>query len=187
MNVSATRATRGTAGRGFRVAWAVLIGMSLVVLEGCGRAPTQVQMHVSMEAAEDINPNSRDQPSPVVVRVYALKSEDLFQGADFFTLWDKEKQVLGSDLLVRRQYEIQPGGTVSKVDSINSETAYIGVAAAFREVNSATWRTIVTANKGGTNRIHIVVGRNTVSAERTTNNWLLRQFSEMPRVMTGTR
>ena len=173
--------------RGNPFAWTVLLLVSLLVLAGCGRAKTQVQMRVTMEASKDANPNSRDQPSPVVVRVYALKSEDLFKGADFFTLWDNEKQVLGADLLVRRQYEIQPGGTVDKNDAINSETVYIGVVAAFRDINSATWRAIVEANKGGTNRIHVVIGRNTISVKRTTNNWILRQFSEMPRIMTGTR
>ena len=110
----------------------------------------------------------------------ALKSEDLFNGADFFTLWDKEKQVLGGDLLTRREYEVQPGGTVSKVDSINKDAAYIGVVAAFRQINSSTWRAIVKANKGGTNRIQIVVGQNTISVKRVSNNWLLRQFSEIP-------
>ncbi len=184
---SATAVTRRRAGRGIQTAWAVLIGLSLVVLEGCGRAPTEVSMRVSMVAAKDINPNSRGQPSPVVVRIYALKSEDLFKGADFFTLWDNEKQVLGADLLQRRQYEIQPGGTLAKADSINAEATYIGVVASFRDINSATWRGIVKANKGGTNRIHLVVGRNTIRIERTTNNWLFRQFSEMPRVMTDPR
>jgi type VI secretion system protein VasD len=187
MNVSATAAKRDPARRVRRTVGAALAGMSLLVLEGCGRAPTQVNMIVSMAASSDINPNSRGQPSPVVVRVYALKSEDLFKGADFFTLWDKEKQVLGADLLVRREYEVQPGGKVSKTDPINAETTYIGVVAAFREINSATWRAIIKANKGSTNRIHIVVGGNSIRIERTTNNWLLRQFSEMPRVMTGNR
>ena len=184
--------SRAAARRAFRAAGIVCAGAALLALAGCGKKATQVQMRVTMEAAKDLNPNSRDQPSPVVVRVYALKSEDLFKGADFFTLWDNEKQVLGGDLLTRREYEVQPGGTIDKIDPINAETTYIGVVAAFREINSATWRAIVKANKGGTNRIHIVVTRNAITIKRTTNNWLLRQFSENPlpemrRVPTGTR
>ena len=66
------------------------------------------------------------------------------------------------------------------MDSINQDAAYIGVVAAFRQINSSTWRAIVKANKGGTNRIQIVVGQNTISVKRGSNNWLLRQFSEIP-------
>lgn len=171
---------RPTARGALRAMTTAAVGLALLGLSACGKTKTEVTMRVDVVASKDLNPNSRGQPAPVVVRIYALKSEDLFNGADFFTLWDKEKQVLGGDLLTRREYEVQPGGTITKVDSIDKNAAYIGVVAAFREINSSTWRAIVKANKGGTNRIQIVVSQNTISVKRVSNNWLLRQFSEIP-------
>ena len=109
----ATREGRNPTVRGLlRAAAAGAAGLALLGLAACSKTKTEVTMRVDVVASKDLNPNSRGQPAPVVVRIYALKSEDLFNGADFFTLWDKEKQVLGGDLLTRREYEVQPGGTV---------------------------------------------------------------------------
>ncbi len=65
-----------------------------LALAGCSSTPPQTTIEVTLAASDQINPNSAHQPSPVVVRVYELKSLDQFSAADFFQLYDTDQQYL---------------------------------------------------------------------------------------------
>lgn len=111
---------------------------------GCGggglfkKSPTS--MDITISANTSLNPNADDESSPVVVRIYELKSVSAFNQAEFFQLYDDDTKTIGSDLVNKEEYEIAPGTTKKIKKTTADETAYIAVLAGFRDIDSATWR-----------------------------------------------
>lgn len=115
-----------------------------LVVAGCGggglfkKSPTSLDTTIS--ANTSLNPNADDESSPVVVRIYELKSVSAFNQAEFFQLYDDDTKTIGSDLVNKEEYEIAPGTTKKIKKTTADETAYIAVLAGFRDIDSATWR-----------------------------------------------
>ncbi|MBS1135067.1 MAG: type secretion system-associated lipoprotein [Burkholderiaceae bacterium] len=71
----------------------------VAVLTGCGSAPKPVVVKLTIEASADANPDTRGRPSPVTVKLFELKSSASFEKADFFSLFDRERETLGPELV----------------------------------------------------------------------------------------
>lgn len=127
--------------------------------------PTTIKL--SITASEQINPNSAKLPSPVVVRVYELRSLDQFNAADFFQLFDSDQQVLAQSLVARREVVVKPGDkvTVEGAPSGSADTRFIGMIAAYREVQSATWRASVPVYEHAANAPTAKLDVNALSME----------------------
>ena len=120
-----------------------------LALGGCsGGAPKPTPTRASLVVAGDVNPDSSGRPSPVVVRVYQLKEQGAFNDAAFFALFDKEPETLGASLITREEYELKPGETRSLGLTVAPEAHFLGVIAGYRDINNATWRTLVPAGAG---------------------------------------
>jgi type VI secretion system protein VasD len=96
-----------------------------------------------MEVAEDVNPDPGGRPSPVVVRVYQLRSPEVFKSAEFFAIYDSEVATLGQTLVRRDEFELEPGAKSDYGHEIDPSTKYIGVLVAFRDLDNARWRSFV--------------------------------------------
>lgn len=121
--------------------WGIRIGsllLGLALLGGCGTATPLVQG--SIKAAPTSNPDVRGRPSPIVVRVYELRALGAFNNADFFSLFDKEAETLGGELVGREEYILQPSESRPYQRQLQPDTKFIGVAAAFRDLENARWR-----------------------------------------------
>ncbi|MCK8784375.1 type VI secretion system lipoprotein TssJ [Roseomonas sp. NAR14] len=128
--------------------------MALIVLLGaCGADPTRTSLQVN--ASPGVNPNSEEQPSPIVVRVYELKSVDTFNQLSFFDLYNEDAAKLGADLLNRRELEMQPGKSQAWERDADPAARFIGVVAAYRSLNGITWRASVPLEVEGRNRVLI--------------------------------
>ena len=103
-------------------------------------APLPVQVAHSIEAGADANPDASGRASPVVVRVYEMKSAVAFEAADFFSLFEREQQALGADLIARDEYQIRPGEQVLFARPLRAGTRVVGVAVAFRDLDRSSWR-----------------------------------------------
>jgi type VI secretion system protein VasD len=120
------------------------MSLSLLLVSGCGggdKGPKTTGLRFIVDADELINPNSESQPSPVLVRIYELKSLTAFQQATFFELLDNDTTLLGQDMVAKREIEIKPGERQAFDRATPVETHFIGVIAGFRENDKATWRT----------------------------------------------
>lgn len=95
---------------------------------------------IRIKSAADINPDLNGRPSPIVVRIYALKSDDIFNNADFFGIYDEESSILGDTLTAREEIEISPGDSIEIEKEYDLETTHVGVLAAYRDLDNATWR-----------------------------------------------
>ena len=71
--------------------------------------PQPVNLKLNITASADVNPDAQNRPSPVVIRIYQLKDDAAFKGADFFALYDKEEATLAAALVSRVEFELAPG------------------------------------------------------------------------------
>lgn len=126
---------------------------SVAALGGCGPSPTRTSLNLS--AATGLNPNQASQPSPLVVRVYELKSVDTFNQLQFFDLFDQDVAKLGGDLLNRREVEIQPGATMEWKREADPGARYVGAIAGYRELSNITWRASVPLRQEARNNITV--------------------------------
>jgi len=118
-------------------------------------------------AGVQVNPDSRKRASPVVVRVFELKSSTLFEQADFVSLFEKEQAVLGAELVSREEFVLRPGETKPLNKPLSPDTKFIGVMAAFRELERARWRVVVPVAAGKKNVMNITLDDIILQAKRT--------------------
>ena len=108
-----------------------------------------VKATMTVAASADTNPDATGRPSPVVVRVYQLKTDAAFSAADFFALFDDDKKVLGPELISRDELELSPSDRKTMEISVATETRFVGAVAAFRDIRNAQWRVLVPATRKG--------------------------------------
>ena len=113
---------------------------TLVALFSCASGPKPTTVKATLEVQPTVNPDSRGRPSPVVVRVYALKSLGAFNGAGFFPLFEKDKETLGAELVDSEEFQLLPGEKRELSKEFKPEARYLGVFAAFRDTERAQWR-----------------------------------------------
>lgn len=146
--------------------------VAILSLVGCGSStpdPTLVAM--SIAATASINPNSSSEPSPVVLRIYQLKSDSAFKAAEFSELFYNDRKVLGGDLLGQKEYNVKPGDKLTYDATVSPETRYIGVVAGFRDIDNATWRAIEQAVPEGENSWLLNVDSLSVAFKKPSSSW----------------
>jgi type VI secretion system protein VasD len=118
----------------------------LVVLAACAAKPSKpVETKAVLAATADVNPDSSGRPSPVVVRIYQLRGDAEFNGADFFALYDKEKDTLGASLILRDEQTLFPGQQIEMKLPLSADARFVGAIAGFRDVQGTRWRAVVGA------------------------------------------
>jgi type VI secretion system protein VasD len=132
-------------------------------LESLKTSP-QTRIAVHFEAVADLNPDLNNRPSPLVVRLYELKAPGAFTRADFFSLYAKTDEVLATELVNQEELVIKPGEKRSLEHTLQPETRYIGLLAAYRELDSSEWRTVMTITPQATTSIRVNLGRTGMSA-----------------------
>jgi len=122
-----------------------LLGMAFgILVAACGSPPppppvtTPVQL--TFVATAEINPDVAGHAVPVVLRYYQLGATGAFEAADYFQLHDKDAALLGQDLLDRQELPLTPGATRTVSFEAKPGTKAIGVVAAYRDIDNATWR-----------------------------------------------
>jgi type VI secretion system protein VasD len=141
---------------------------AMVAAGACGKAPppqppalppitiaapaeTKTKSAMTLAASADTNPDANGRPSPIVVRIYQLKTDAAFKGADYFALFDDDMKVLGPELITRDEYVLNPSEKKIIDVVVSRDTRFVGAMAAFRDIRNAQWRGLVPAPRGGLN------------------------------------
>ncbi|MFW1429611.1 type VI secretion system lipoprotein TssJ [Vibrio parahaemolyticus] len=129
----------------------------LLVLMGCSAANLVVDPYADLEitANHNINPDSNGRPSPVVVYVFELTSNTLFESQDFFSIYEEYEKVLGPDLVNKYEISLTPGQKEIYQASMSPKTEYLGIVAAFRDIENSNWRQVIKVDKTGYNTYQI--------------------------------
>jgi len=102
----------------------------------------QTRLDITLMAAADLNPDDKGRAAPIMVRIYELRSEAGFESADYFTLLQHDKALIGSDLLVREEFIMRPGDVKTIRRKSHPDLAAIGVLAGYRDLAHADWRAV---------------------------------------------
>lgn len=153
----------------------LLAAVALTTLAACGGQPPKEDkppppaaapmLRVDVTAAADANRGPAGQALPIVVRVYELKAQGAFGGADFFSLYDREAKTLGGELIAREELTVAPGQTRQLLRPLDPQARYLGVLGAFRDIDRATWRALVPLVAGKDNNLAVAVGAKTIRVQ----------------------
>jgi type VI secretion system protein VasD len=125
--------------------------------------PTIVKAVIS--AQSNVNPDARNRPSPVTVRIYGLKSRAIYDTTDFFALYEKDKETLGADLVFKEEFQMMPGENKPLDKQLGPEVVYLGVFVAFRDLERAQWRRVVTVVPQKTSGLQVNLDRSSVTVQ----------------------
>ena len=146
--------------------------MLMLACGACGKTPspaalppitiaappeTKTKSALTLAASADTNPDASGRPSPIVVRVYQLKTDAAFKGAEFFALYDDEQKVLGQELISRDEFVLAPSEKKTIDVAVARDTRFVGALAAFRDIRNAQWRGLVAAPQRSS--LHVTIER----------------------------
>jgi type VI secretion system protein VasD len=137
----------------------------VAALAACSSTPKPRDVHLVIETAASVNPDARNRPSPVVVRVFQLKSLAAFDGADFFSLWDHDRETLGPELVSRDEYVLRPGDRLRLERKLQPDTLYVGAIAAFRDLETAQWHAVADVSSRKVDTLTLRLTGKTVAVE----------------------
>ncbi|MCG7954839.1 MAG: type VI secretion system lipoprotein TssJ [Candidatus Thiodiazotropha endolucinida] len=116
----------------------LVIGLvTIFIASGCSSVSS---VKASLNADMGVNPDINGRPSPIVARIYELKSLSVFNNADFFNLFEQDVALLGDEMLMRDELHFQPGESKLLERELQPDTRYLGVIGAYRDIENATWR-----------------------------------------------
>ncbi|HTT13058.1 MAG TPA: type VI secretion system lipoprotein TssJ [Burkholderiaceae bacterium] len=146
----------------------VVLLAAVSMLSACsmfgGGGPKETTLEMTLAAGNQLNPNKQSRPSPVVVRVFDLKTPAGFDAATYEGLFDRDRETLGADLVARDDFTLNPGEGKKIERKLAPETKVLGVAVGFRDLERAVWRASVAVKPNAKNRINVALDGVTVIA-----------------------
>ena len=118
----------------------------LLTLSGCSTLSpysNTTKLDLSLNGSEKPNPDINGRPSPIVVRLIELKHPVAFENADFFSLYQRPKDILNPDMVSSEELELRPGENRSLKLSVQADSRYVGVLAAYRDLPESSWRYVI--------------------------------------------
>jgi type VI secretion system protein VasD len=149
--------------------WLASGALATLALPGCSMFGSSgpATLSATVTATDQVNPDARKRPSPVVVRVFELRAPTLFEQADFVSLFEKDQAVLAAEMVGREEFVMRPGESRPIAKPLAPDTKFIGVMAAFRELERARWRAVVPVVANKKNVLTISLDGIVVQATRT--------------------
>gem|GEM_PF-643145 len=115
--------------------------------------PEVTRLDAAFTASPKLNQSRSGRASPLKVRLYELKSFRTFKKVDFDSLYEDDKATLGADLLEQDELQFKPNEARHYTRELQTETRYIGLIAAYRDIDNARWRAILKIKPLETRRI----------------------------------
>lgn len=121
-----------------------LLSCAALLLAGCGLIrPAGPSARVNIQSAQYLNPDMYGNASPVVVTIYQLKTPYTFKQATYQALAANSSKVLGTDLIDKNVIEVRPNSHQTVYQPLSPNTQYLGIVAAYRNIDQSKWRTTV--------------------------------------------
>lgn len=101
------------------------------------------KLDLDLQASDQLNPDLDGRPSPVVLRLLELKHPVAFENADFFSLYERARETLALDMVASEELEIRPGERRELKLSIDKDSRYVALLAAYRDLPETRWRYVI--------------------------------------------
>ena len=137
-----------------------LMLLALSLSSGCshvGPFSTLTKLDLTLTTGEALNPDLHGRPSPVVVHLLELRHPVAFENADFFSLYARAEQALPKDWVNSEELELRPGEQVALRLSIEPQSRYVGVLAAYRDLPHVQWRLVLPVMPAHLTRADLVL------------------------------
>lgn len=137
---------------------------TVLALTGCSPFSSTTKLDLTLEGSPRLNPDINDRPSPIVVRLIELRNPVAFENTEFFSLYQRPREVLTPDLVSQEELELRPGDKRSYKLSAQPESRYIGVLAAYRNLPEANWRYVIPLRQKSHNKAELYLDAQGISA-----------------------
>ncbi|PKG38773.1 type VI secretion system lipoprotein TssJ [Psychromonas sp. Urea-02u-13] len=126
--------------------------IAMLLLTSCSAMNTKVggvldldtDFQLSFIVEDNINPDDSKVPSPVIVRMYELKSTKLFEKANFIDLYERDAEVLGKSMIAQQALKaIKPGEERTENFVLSKDTQYIGLYVEFLQFENAKYKVTI--------------------------------------------
>ena len=103
----------------------------------------------------NVNPDTHKRASPIVIRIYELKSSASFDAADFLSLYERDQATLQAEMGAREEFTLHPGESQPWEKTVGPDVRFIGVIAAFRDIEHARWKALIPVKANARNAVTI--------------------------------
>jgi type VI secretion system protein VasD len=141
----------------------ILMVTTMILFSGCGGAPKREEVGLQISATADVNPDLQGRPSPIILHVLELNSEEQFNRLDYVSLTQSSGAALGPDLLGKTRLILSPGDSRQLPLELNPQTTFIGLVAGYRDIDNAAWRTSIPIAQGDTKGISITLEHQSIT------------------------
>ncbi len=141
----------------------ILMAATMILFSGCGGAPKRENVGLQISATADVNPDLQGRPSPIILHVLELNSEEQFNRLDYVSLTQSSGAALGPDLLGKTRLVLSPGDNRNLPLELNPQTTFIGLVAGYRDIDNAAWRTSIPITQGDTKGINITLEHQSIT------------------------
>lgn len=98
-----------------------------------------VATRIALDASDRSNATPDGSGRPVQLRVYQLGTDTKLRAATFEEIWQKDKEVLATDLKSVAEYTVYPGKSQEIPVARNPDANFLGLVALFREPKGTDW------------------------------------------------
>lgn len=128
------------------------------VVGGFLNLDTDLKVNFIVEA--DINPDEQGVASPLFVRMYQLKSDKTMTKADFIDLYERDKDILGADMVgdVHPLKRFKPGENRTETFVLEKDTQFVALYAEFIDFKDSKFKLLVPVVTNNIIRNSAVVG-----------------------------
>ena len=128
----------------------VYVAIMVLLLTSCSAVSTTVEGVLDIDfrlrifCDETINPDDSKVPSPVIVRMYELKSSKSFEKANFIDIYERDLEVLGKSMIKKQILKaIKPSENTKVNFVLNKDTQYVGLYVEFLQYENAKYKVII--------------------------------------------
>jgi len=99
---------------------------------------------IDFKVDADINPDEQGRASPLFIRMYQLKAKKMMKKADFIELYERDKEMLGADLISSHKLKrFKPGESRAELFVLDKKTHYVALYAEFFNFRESRYKLII--------------------------------------------
>lgn len=117
---------------------------------------TDIRIELLVDA--DINPDELGVASPLFIRLYELSSNKMMRRADFIEIYERDKEVLGADMIaVHKLKRLKPGENRTEHFVLDKKTNYVALYAEFLQFKESKYKLIIPVVANNVFRDSVVI------------------------------